>query len=49
MQNLHKLHTSAGDPIEIIAWRDILNAFERCLDTCEKTAGLIEGVVMKNS
>lgn len=49
IESMHKLHTSQGDPIEIVAWREVLKVFERCLDTCEKTAGLIEGVVMKNS
>lgn len=49
IESMHKLHTSDDSPLAIIAWKEILKCLERCLDQCEDTAGLIEGVIMKNT
>ena len=49
LNSMHKLHTSDDSPLEIIAWKEILKCLEKCLDQCEDTAGLIEGVIMKNT
>ena len=36
------------DPLQIIAWREIYVYLERCMDTCEHVADVVEGVVLKN-
>jgi len=37
------------EPLQIIAWRDILYRLERCADACEHVADTIETIVMKNT
>ena len=46
MRNLY--HTSK-DPIELMCWTEILHRLEKCCDTCEDVADIIESIVMKNS
>lgn len=46
---MHKLHTETSDPLEIIAWREIYIYLEKCTDSCEDVADMIEEIVMKNS
>jgi len=46
---MRNLHTSCNDPIEIIAWREIYDIFERCCDTCENVADIVEGITIGNS
>ena len=46
---MHKLHTECSDPLEIIAWREIYIYLEKCTDSCEHVADVIEEIVMKNS
>ena len=47
--NLHQLHTTCTDPIEIISWREIYIYLEHCADACEQVAGVVESVVIKNT
>ena len=46
---MRNLHTACNDPIEIIAWREIYDIFERCCDTCENVADIVEGITIGNS
>ncbi len=46
---MRNLHTSSKDPLEIIAWREIYHFFEKCCDTCENVADIIESIVIANS
>jgi uncharacterized protein len=43
------LHTGCADPIIIIAWREIYDIFEKCCDSCESVADIVEGIVIGNS
>jgi uncharacterized protein Yka (UPF0111/DUF47 family) len=45
---MYELHGS-GDALEIMAWRDIYNYLEKCTDTCEHVADIVESVALKNS
>ena len=49
LESMHELHCSNDSPLAIIAWKEILKGLEKCLDQCEDTAGVIEGVIMKNT
>lgn len=46
---MRKLHTTSTDPLEIIAWREIYEFFEKCCDTCENVADIIESIIIGNS
>ena len=48
VSSMYKLHGET-DPIAIIAWRDIYMFLEKCLDTSEHIADIVESVVMKNT
>ena len=48
VSSMYKLHGET-DPISIIAWRDIYMFLEKCLDTSEHIADIVESVVMKNT
>jgi uncharacterized protein Yka (UPF0111/DUF47 family) len=37
------------DPLIVIRWKDIFDALERALDSCEKAANVIGNVVVKNA
>ena len=37
------------DPIEVIKWKDIYEALEAAIDTCEHTANVIETIVIKHN
>ncbi len=45
---MHDLHTEA-DVMTVIAWRDIYTYLEKCSDTAEHVADIVESVIMKNS
>ncbi len=49
MKSIRDLHTTEKDPIALIAWRDIYNYMEKCLDACEHAADSIETVMMNNT
>ena len=46
---MRNLHTSSTDPFEIIAWREIYEFFEKCCDTCENVANIIESIAIGNT
>lgn len=46
---MRNLHTTSEDPFEIIAWREIYEFFERCCDTCENVADIIESIAIGNT
>ena len=46
---MRNLHTTSIDPLEIIAWREIYEFFEKCCDTCENVADIIESIIIGNS
>lgn len=46
---MYTLHDSCKDPLEVITWREIYLYLEKCVDTCEHVADVVESVVMKNS
>lgn len=46
---MRRLHTTSTDPLEIIAWREIYEFFEKCCDTCENVADIIESIIIGNS
>jgi predicted phosphate transport protein (TIGR00153 family) len=39
----------ANDPIDVIKWRDILEAIETATDRCEDVANIIEGIVLEHA
>lgn len=49
LESMRRLHTSDLPTIDIISWRDIYHYLERCLDSCESAAHMIEVAMMKNS
>ncbi len=46
---MYNLHDTCEDPREVIAWREIYNYLEKCMDTCEHVADTVESTIMKNS
>ncbi len=46
---MKNLHTGSVDPIEIIDWREIYDLFEKCCDSCERVADIVEGIAIGNS
>jgi uncharacterized protein Yka (UPF0111/DUF47 family) len=46
---VHNLYTNCKDPIEIMAWTETFERFEKCCDACEQVANEVESVIMKNS
>jgi len=48
-QAVRKLHMTSIDPIEIMTWTEIINRLEKCCDSCEEAANVVESIIMKNS
>ena len=46
---MHRLHAEEKDPITIIAWTNIYSGLEKCCDSCEDVADVVEQVIMKNN
>lgn len=46
---VHELYSTDTDPITAIAWTEVYTRLEKCCDTCENTADLVEHVIMKNT
>ncbi len=44
-----RLYMEETDPIKIFAWSSIYGRLERCCDSCEDVADMVEQIVMKNS
>ena len=49
IDSMHRLHTTCGDPMTVMTWREIYSYLEKCADACEHVADIVESVVMKNS
>ena len=46
---MYELHDGKTDVLEVIAWTDVYTYLEKCADTCEHIADLVESLAMKNS
>ncbi len=46
---MHKLHSTEQNAIEVLVWHEIYTYIEKCSDTAEHIADIVESVVMKNS
>lgn len=46
---MHRLHTEQPNAAELLSWTTIYDRFEKCCDTCEHVADLVELVMLKNS
>ncbi|NTU89782.1 MAG: DUF47 family protein [Actinobacteria bacterium] len=46
---MRELYTSNIDPIKVLAWTNIFDQLERCCDSCERVAGVMETIMMKSS
>ena len=49
METMRKLHAEETDPIKVIAWRELYEYFEKCCDTCEDVADIVEGITIGNT
>ncbi len=49
IESMYNLHDSCKDPLEVITWRELYLYLEKCVDTCEHVADVVETVVMKNN
>ncbi len=46
-RDLAALFEEAGDPIEVIKWKEIYETMEIVTDRCEDVANVIEGIILK--
>ena len=46
---MRRLHTTETDPLVILAWREVYEFFEKCCDTCENVADIIESIAIGNT
>lgn len=46
---IRALYDGKTDPISTATWTEVYGCLEKCCDTCEHTADLVEHVIMKNS
>lgn len=46
---VHNLYVNSKDPVELLVWTEIFDYLEKCCDSCEEAADVIESIVMKNS
>ena len=46
---LARLFNEKGDPLEVMKWRDILDALETATDRAEDVANIIEGIVLEHA
>lgn len=49
LESMREVLHMGFEPLQVIAWRDILHRLERCADACEHVADTIETIVMKNT
>jgi predicted phosphate transport protein (TIGR00153 family) len=49
IQAMHKLYVEYEDAKLIVGWTEVYRELEKCSDTCEHIADVIEGVFAKNS
>jgi predicted phosphate transport protein (TIGR00153 family) len=48
-QALARLFNEPNDPVEVMKWRDILDALETATDRAEDVANIIEGIVLEHA
>ncbi len=46
---MHRLYTEEKDAVAILAWTTLYDRLEKCCDSCEDVADMVEQVVLKNS
>ena len=46
---MRRLFTDSTNAIEVIKWKEIYENLEKTIDACEDAAGILHGVVVKNS
>lgn len=46
---IHRLYVEEKDSIYILSWTTMYNCLEKCCDSCEEVADMVEQIVMKNS
>lgn len=49
MEAIHRLYTEEKDSVYILSWTTMYNCLEKCCDSCEDVADMVEQIVMKNS
>jgi len=49
MEAIHRLYTEEKDAVYILSWTTMYNCLEKCCDSCEDVADMVEQIVMKNS
>ncbi|MBQ9940727.1 MAG: DUF47 family protein [Clostridia bacterium] len=49
LQAYKKIRKEKTDALEIIFWRKVYDYLERCADSCEHVADIVDMIVMKNS
>lgn len=49
LEAYRSIKDQTDDVLEIVAWRKIYDYLERCADSCEHVADIVELIVMKNS
>lgn len=49
VEAMRTLHTTCDDALQVFAWHEVYAQLERCVDTCEEVADVIDNIVMKNS
>lgn len=48
-KSIQRLFREKTEPLTTIAWMNIFDGLEECLDACEDAVDIIESVIMKNS
>ena len=46
---ISSLFNNGIDPMVVIRWKDIFERLEEAIDSCERVANILEGIVIKNS
>ena len=46
---IHRLYIEEKEPVYILSWTTMYNCLEKCCDSCEDVADMVEQIVMKNS
>lgn len=46
---IHRLYTEEKDAVYILSWTTMYKCLEKCCDSCEDVADMVEQIVMKNS
>lgn len=49
MEAMHRLYAEEKDSVAILAWTTMYDRFEKCCDSCEDVADMVEQIIMKNS